>query len=305
MSKTIAISLAGLAMFAGLVLVNSVKETRAQTAPGCQALEIGCPVQGGCQSTSDFAPGGRPVPGTTQIKPHWGIDYVASRRTPILAAADGFVERAYDSKTFGKTVVLRHRNADRSATVYAHLDQILVSTGDVFRGQTIGLSNNTGKSRGDHLHFELIQGGQALASNTVSPRRVDPKSCIGLPSLEGTYAVSYKERVLTNPALCEPEDLQLDVAVRKDATGKFVLDVTRYSIPLTQNENGSLSGQGTATYPDDDGQSTTTVDVSISTDGKLSGTATWSYTDSSGTCTGDGTFTGTKKSSPAPTVPLP
>lgn len=98
---------------------------------------------------------GEIIPGVTvNNKPHTGIDYGCPSDTPILASADGTVMAAgWDVTGFGFRVILQH--PDGRATLYAHLDSISVSVGDkVTQGLEIGLSGQTGKATGPHLHFE-------------------------------------------------------------------------------------------------------------------------------------------------------
>ena len=85
---------------------------------------------------------------------HTGIDYGCPEGTRILASNDGVVKFADLDKTgYGKCVIIQH-NAEKS-TLYAHLSMILVYPGEkVKKGECIGLSGNTGKSTGPHLHFE-------------------------------------------------------------------------------------------------------------------------------------------------------
>ena len=85
---------------------------------------------------------------------HNGIDYALPMGTPVLAAADGTVERAgADSTGYGNMVLIRHTWND--GTIYAHLRNWAVSPGQkVKAGEVIGYSGNTGNSTGAHLHFE-------------------------------------------------------------------------------------------------------------------------------------------------------
>ncbi len=107
---------------------------------------------------------------------HKGIDIVASQGTPVYAASDGVVFLSRPGGARGYSYVLiGHRGG--TATLYGHLSQINVSTGqDIYRGQVIGLSGGTpGTSgagymtTGAHIHFEVIQMGRH-----VDPRRVLP-----------------------------------------------------------------------------------------------------------------------------------
>ena len=90
----------------------------------------------------------------TDPKGHRGIDYALPVGTPVLAAADGTVERAgADSTGYGNMVLIRHTWND--GTVYAHLRNWAVQPGQqVKAGEIIGYSGNTGNSTGAHLHFE-------------------------------------------------------------------------------------------------------------------------------------------------------
>ena len=98
---------------------------------------------------------GEIIPGVTvNNRPHTGIDYGCPKGTPILASNDGEVMAAgWDLTGFGFRVILKH--PDGRATLYGHLDSIGVNVGDkVKQGQEIGISGDTGKATGPHLHFE-------------------------------------------------------------------------------------------------------------------------------------------------------
>jgi murein DD-endopeptidase MepM/ murein hydrolase activator NlpD len=63
-------------------------------------------------------------------------------------------------------VVIDHGHGVRSS--YCHLDVLEVEKGDhVGRGALIGLSGNTGRSTGPHLHF-----GVRIGRGTVDPARL-------------------------------------------------------------------------------------------------------------------------------------
>jgi len=94
-------------------------------------------------------------------KGHTGIDYVTNIGTPVHSAADGIVIQVSTgwSGGYGNEIVVSHGSG--VATRYAHLSQINVSPGDsVTAGQTIGLSGNSGRSTGPHLHFEKLINGR-------------------------------------------------------------------------------------------------------------------------------------------------
>jgi len=86
---------------------------------------------------------------------HEGIDIFASKRTPVVAAADGVVTGVKEEGLGGKTVWLRPTGQDFTL-YYAHLDKQLVQTGQfVKKGDVVGLVGNTGNARHtpSHLHF--------------------------------------------------------------------------------------------------------------------------------------------------------
>ena len=90
----------------------------------------------------------------TDPKGHKGIDYALPLGTPVLAAADGIVEKdGVDNTGYGNVIIIRHFWTD--GTVYAHLRNWAVYAGQkVKAGEKIGNSGNTGNSTGAHLHFE-------------------------------------------------------------------------------------------------------------------------------------------------------
>ena len=88
---------------------------------------------------------------------HYGIDIAAEQGTPVFAAADGKVRRSYFSSSYGNVVFVTHENG--METVYAHLNRRLVTEGKkVKQGEPIGEVGSTGRSSGNHLHFEVHNG---------------------------------------------------------------------------------------------------------------------------------------------------
>jgi len=90
--------------------------------------------------------------------PHAGLDVAVGRGTPIMSAAQGTVLAVDDYFFNGKTVFVDHGNG--LITMYCHLDQFEVHTGDaVSKGQQLGLSGMSGRATGPHLHWSVILNG--------------------------------------------------------------------------------------------------------------------------------------------------
>lgn len=89
-------------------------------------------------------------------KHHAGIDFEAAIGTPVYATADGTVSVSGITRGgHGVHVEILHPLTG-FATRYTHLDRTLVSEGqEVRRGEVIGLSGNSGLSKGPHLHYEV------------------------------------------------------------------------------------------------------------------------------------------------------
>ncbi|MBA15364.1 MAG: hypothetical protein CMN73_03310 [Sphingomonas sp.] len=98
-----------------------------------------------------------------------GIKIAVPLDSSILASADGVV--AYvgsDIPQLGGVVILKH--GDGWTTVYGHIGQILVQRGQaVQRGQTIGLSGESGFVDRPQLHFEIRKGRDPVDPLTRLP----------------------------------------------------------------------------------------------------------------------------------------
>jgi RHS repeat-associated protein len=88
---------------------------------------------------------------------HQGLDIAVPNGTPVVAAERGVVTHAGWGRGYGRYVEVTHADFGIK-TRYAHLSQIAPGIKPevaVHRGQLLGLSGNTGKSTGPHLHFEV------------------------------------------------------------------------------------------------------------------------------------------------------
>ena len=91
---------------------------------------------------------------------HQALDIMAPRGTPVVAVADGTVEKLFTSDAGGLTVY-QFEPTGRYAYYYAHLDRYAagLDEGDTIRrGQVIGYVGSTGNASDDapHLHFAIF-----------------------------------------------------------------------------------------------------------------------------------------------------
>jgi hypothetical protein len=92
---------------------------------------------------------------------HTGIDIPGPPGTPILASADGLVERAGNAGGYGNMIEIDH--GEGIETRYAHLRRILVRPNTkVRRGDIIALMGSSGRSTGSHLHYEVRLDGHPI-----------------------------------------------------------------------------------------------------------------------------------------------
>jgi murein DD-endopeptidase MepM/ murein hydrolase activator NlpD len=88
---------------------------------------------------------------------HEGTDFSAYRGSPVLAPASGIVSLAETLPVRGGSVILDHGLGIH--TGYYHLSQINVEVGQhVNSGDLLGEVGTTGRSTGNHLHWDLLIG---------------------------------------------------------------------------------------------------------------------------------------------------
>jgi len=92
---------------------------------------------------------------------HSGTDYRAKIGTPIKASNDGVVVLVKDRFYSGGTVILDHGHG--IYTCYYHMSKFSVKKGDrVNKADIIGLSGNSGRVTGPHLHFSARVGSEQV-----------------------------------------------------------------------------------------------------------------------------------------------
>ena len=102
-------------------------------------------------------------------RPHTGIDLAIPQGVKLHSPVDGVVEKVvdYGSKNVGKGVFIRTEEGER--LILGHLsDNSFVKPGQIInKGDLLGLTGNTGRSSGPHLHIGL----QDQNNKFISPEK--------------------------------------------------------------------------------------------------------------------------------------
>ncbi|CAM4268008.1 M23 family metallopeptidase [Palleronia rufa] len=118
-----------------------------------QKAPFALPVKDNFRFTSGFGP--------RWGRMHNGSDFAGPKGTPIYATADGVVTYAGRLSSFGNFVRIQHEFGIE--TSYAHQSKLRVKVGQrVSRGDRIGDMGTTGRSTGNHLHYEVRVGGEPV-----------------------------------------------------------------------------------------------------------------------------------------------
>ncbi|MEE0840237.1 MAG: M23 family metallopeptidase [Acutalibacteraceae bacterium] len=110
--------------------------------------------------TSNY--GIRQSPFSTDKEKHYGTDIAAEKGTEILAVKEGKISFVgNDSDGYGNYLKINHSGSLQ--TLYGHCNEILVGEGEyVMAGQPVATVGSTGRSTGNHLHFEILINGEAV-----------------------------------------------------------------------------------------------------------------------------------------------
>jgi len=112
--------------------------------------------------SSNFGWRADPFTGTNAM--HEGVDFMVQAGTAIRASAGGVVAYSDYHPQYGNMVEIDH--GDDIVTRYAHASRLLAKVGQVVRrGEKIAEVGSTGRSTGNHLHFEVRYKG--IAQNPV------------------------------------------------------------------------------------------------------------------------------------------
>ena len=138
------------------------------TAVSTDNMNISPPLTDGV-ITSPFGQRTDPVNGTPYSQ-HHGVDIAAAQGTPLYALMDGTVtEVGYEENGYGWYVVVQCTSQHQY--VYAHCDSVLTTVNQrITSGEVVALVGSTGKSTGNHLHFEWRENGKAVDPMIVLPK---------------------------------------------------------------------------------------------------------------------------------------
>ncbi|AKT50115.1 M23 family metallopeptidase [Arsenicicoccus sp. oral taxon 190] len=111
---------------------------------------------------------------TSRFGPRWGgshhgLDFACPVGTPVRSIGAGVVTAvASGHAVYGTYVDIRH--TDGSLARYGHLSRADVAVGATLTaGQVLGLSGNSGRSTGPHLHLEIHPKGDPNLSDAADP----------------------------------------------------------------------------------------------------------------------------------------
>ena len=120
----------------------------------------------GASLSSSFGMRKHPILGYNKM--HRGTDFAAPKGTPVMASGDGKIIRARWCGGGGNCIKIKHNST--YSTVYAHLSKFASSIKEgtrVKQGRIIGYVGSTGMSTGAHLHYEVIENGKKINSQTL------------------------------------------------------------------------------------------------------------------------------------------
>ncbi|MDA0902358.1 MAG: M23 family metallopeptidase, partial [Proteobacteria bacterium] len=115
----------------------------------------------GARVSSGFGMRRHPVLGYSRM--HKGLDFAASRGTPILSAGSGVITYYGRKGSYGNYVQIRHNS--NYSTAYAHASRFvrgLKKGSRVEQGQVVAYVGTTGRSTGPHLHYEVLYNGKQI-----------------------------------------------------------------------------------------------------------------------------------------------
>lgn len=145
------------ALFAGRIEIGLAEIDR--LVESVRRLPLGRPLAGELEQTSSF--GARVDPFTRGLAYHTGTDFRGEEGAPVRATGAGRVTSAEYTGGYGNLVEIDHGGG--LVTRYGHLSTFGVAPGDrVEPGQIVGRVGSTGRSTGNHVHYETRINGEPV-----------------------------------------------------------------------------------------------------------------------------------------------
>ncbi len=143
---------------------HAYAETEPQEPIVQSELEFVAPATG--RLTSRFGMRADPFTGSPRF--HNGIDIALPTGTEVGSSASGRVTFVGRRGGYGNVVEVDHGGG--LVSLYAHLQSASVTEGEeVLAGQTVGLSGQSGRSTGPHLHYEMRRDGEPVNPSGIMP----------------------------------------------------------------------------------------------------------------------------------------
>ena len=120
----------------------------------------------------------RKHPALNRIRAHKGVDYAASKGTPIKSTGDGKVIFRGMKGGYGRVVIVKH--GQKYSSLYAHMSKYgrYKKGSRVKQGQIVGYVGRSGLATGSHLHYELRINGvhrNPLTAKLPAAKPIDKK----------------------------------------------------------------------------------------------------------------------------------
>ncbi|MCQ2218132.1 MAG: M23 family metallopeptidase [Paludibacteraceae bacterium] len=117
---------------------------------------------------------------------HQGMDFSGDRGTEIYATAKGVIEFRGWKQGYGNCIIIDHGFGYK--TLYAHMDDFKAKQGaKVNRGDVIGFMGSTGKSTGNHVHYEVHYKGKVTDPRNYYFMDLNPEEYDKMVQLSSNY----------------------------------------------------------------------------------------------------------------------
>ena len=185
-------------------------------------------------------------------KMHQGTDIAAPSGTPLHAFTDGYITDTGYEGGYGNYIAWK--DIYGMEHFYAHLDKIMGKKGDsVKAGSVIGMSGNTGRGTGPHLHWEYGPEGQTGRNGA---ELIDPLDKFDYMMPFGSKKIASKPEDAPKPvptaadsAKVSPELGRLKASADSISkpSGRRSSDpsITTINMPATQVDGGTQSNGST------------------------------------------------------------